>query len=118
MLESMIKKPRPTNAEASDVANAVLDGSDCVMLSGETANGEYPVNAVSIMAKICAEAEKMINYRLLFNMISEHTKPPISTAESIAASAASAALNLDIDLIIVLTDTGRIAWYVAKYRPK
>jgi len=51
-------------------------------------------------------------------MISEHTKPPISTAESIAASAASAALNLDIDLIIVLTDTGRIARYVAKYRPR
>jgi len=118
MLESMISKPRPTRAEAGDVANAVLDGTDCVMLSGETANGEYPVNAVSVMAKICAEAEKVINYRTLFDDIKQHTPLPMSTAESTAASAASAALNLDIDLIIVLTDTGRIARYVAKYRPR
>jgi pyruvate kinase len=118
MLESMLSKPRPTRAEAGDVANAVLDGSDVLMLSGETAKGDYPVNSVSVMSKIATEAEKVINYKNLFEDIKGNTPLPISTAESTAAAAANAALNLNIDLIIVLTDTGRIARYVAKYRPK
>lgn len=117
MLESMIKAPRPTRAEASDVANAVLDGTDCVMLSGETANGDYPLNAVTIMAKICCEAEKMIDYKRLFQDLRIYTPQPFATSESIASAAVSTVLDLGLDLIIVITDTGKIARQVAKYRP-
>ena len=93
MLESMIKAPRPTRAEASDVANAVLDGTDCVMLSGESANGDYPIQAVTIMAKICVEAEKTINYRRLYNDLKMYTAGPVGTTEAIASAVCSAVLD-------------------------
>jgi pyruvate kinase len=87
MLESMIVNPRPTRAEATDVANAVLDGSDCVMLSGETAKGAHPVPAVEMMAKICREAELDINYSELYQGIRRQTRLPIGVSEAISSSA-------------------------------
>ena len=119
MLESMIKAPRPTRAEASDVANAVLDGTDCVMLSGECANGDYPINAVTIMAKICVEAEKTINYKRSYADLKSFTPVPVNTAEAVAAAVCSAVLDQkDITLIVVLTDSGKLARLVSKYRPE
>lgn len=117
MLESMIKVPRPTRAEASDVANAVIDGTDCVMLSGESANGDYPINAVTIMGKICAEAEKTLDHKRIYSDIKMYSPMPIQTAEAVAAAAVATVLDLNIDLIIVLTDSGKLARLVAKYKP-
>ena len=118
MLESMINAPRPTRAEASDVANAVLDGTDCVMLSGETANGAYPLNAVTIMAKCAIEAEQTLNYRRVYNDIKALTPTEgFSAAEAVASAAVSCVLDLKLSLILVLTENGNIARLVAKYRP-
>lgn len=120
MLESMITNPRPTRAECADVANAVLDGTDCVMLSGETANGEYPNDAVRMMASTCIEAESMIDYDAAFDHIRHkvlEAKGSISPAESVASSAVKTAWDVKAKMIIVLTDSGSTAVLVAKYRP-
>jgi len=117
MLESMIKNPRPTRAEASDVANAVLDGTDAVMLSGETAGGQYPLNAVTIMSKCCVEAERCFDNKRHFTDMKSFTPAPVPTNEAIAAAAAQTVLDLNIDLVIVITDTGLMARLVSKYRP-
>jgi pyruvate kinase len=95
----------------------VLDGTDSVMLSGETANGDYPLNAVTIMSKICVEAERMLDYKRLYNDIKLYSPGPVSTAEAISSAAVATVLDLNIDLVIVLTDTGKIARFVAKYKP-
>lgn len=118
MLESMIKNPSPTRAEASDVANAVYDGTDCVMLSGETAKGLYPVEAVKMMSDICREAESTTDYRSAFNTIRvANQSSQTSIAEAIASSAVKAAFDLRAAVIICLTETGSTARLVAKYRP-
>lgn len=117
MLESMIKSPRPTRAEATDVANAVIDGTDCVMLSGETAAGIYPDLAVSTMAKICLEVESTLDYGDVFKRVMKNAPIPMSPLESLASSAVRTANSAKAALILVLTRGGSTAKLVAKYRP-
>ncbi|CAD5162956.1 unnamed protein product [Musa acuminata subsp. malaccensis] len=117
MLESMIKSPRPTRAEATDVANAVLDGTDCVMLSGETAAGAYPELAVQTLAQICLEAESYSDYGAVFKGILATAPVPMSPIESLASSAVRTANSAKASLILVLTRGGSTAKLVAKYRP-
>jgi pyruvate kinase len=120
MLESMITNARPTRAECSDVANAVLDGTDCVMLSGETANGSHPLAALSYMARTCVEAEGIVNYAQLFAAVRESTLAEsghMSIAEAVASSAVKTAIDMGAKAIIVCSETGNTARFVAKYRP-
>lgn len=117
MLDSMIRNPRPTRAEATDVANAVFDGTDAVMLSGETASGRYPCEAVQVMARICVESERVLRHRELYLKVRD-ANPTISPVESIASSAVKTARDLACKLIIVLTESGNTARLVSKYRPQ
>ena len=114
MLESMILHPRPTRAETSDVANAILDGTDAVMLSGETASGAFPVEAVRVMAKVALDVERSELWRL----------PPVrksrsdNVAEAVAEAACHAATRLKAKAIAVFTHSGSTAGLIAKFRPQ
>jgi len=110
MLESMTYNPRPTRAEVSDVGNAVLDGADCVMLSGETAKGNYPVESVSMMHETCLLAETAIPYAPLFNELRSLTPRPTQTSETCAIAAVSASLEQRAGAIIVLS-TRQVHWF-------
>lgn len=116
MLESMLANPRPTRAEASDIANAIMDGSDAIMLSGETASGSYPVEAVETMARIAVRTEAALNYSeilLAKGMICEH-----STTDAISHATVQIAHNLGAAAVITSTESGYTARMVSKYRPQ
>jgi len=117
MLESMTNNPRPTRAETTDVANAVLDGADCVMLSGETAKGKYPIETVSMMDRICREAESAINHYQYYNEIRNSLSLPLPTEEVICCSAVLCSFEQQASAIIVLTNSGATARFISKFRP-
>lgn len=114
MLESMTKSPRPTRAEVTDVANAVLDGTDAVMLSAETATGEFPIETVRTMARICAEVESGAPFGRASMGYIAGVEP---VASAVARSAVEAAANLDVDTIVAFTESGLTARLLSKYRP-
>ncbi|HET7627800.1 MAG TPA: pyruvate kinase [Bacillales bacterium] len=116
MLDSMQRNPRPTRAEASDVANAIFDGSDAVMLSGETAAGQYPVEAVKTMSKIALRTETAIAYDDLFDKSMRDSETTITDA--ISQSVTHTALKLNVSAVITATESGHTARMIAKYRPK
>lgn len=118
MLESMTVNNRPTRAEVSDVANAVVDGADCVMLSGETAKGRYPIDSVRMMAETTYIAEQSLSYQALFNEMRGLTRVPTNTAETIALVAVSASLEQRAGAILLMSTSGNTARLVSKYRPQ
>ena len=115
MLDSMMKNPRPTRAETTDVANAVYDGTSVLMLSGETASGAYPVQALKTMSKIAERAEQAIDYKLRFRTNSPYSNPGITDA--ICHSTCSTAYDLDTKAIVVVTQSGFSARMISRYRP-
>lgn len=114
----MVNYPRPTRAEANEVSFAVIDGVDGFILDVETADGEYPVNAVQSLVKCCLEAEKTIDWRKAFNDIKLYSPGPYGSAESVACASVASVLDLKVDLIVVSTETGKLARLVAKYKPE
>ncbi len=115
MLDSMIRNPRPTRAEVSDVANAVFDGTSCVMLSGETASGKYPIEALKTMVQVCMAAESVIDYWARFRATDPPTNPSINDA--ITHTCCLTARDLDSKAILCASKSGHTARMIARFRP-
>ncbi len=115
MLDSMMKNPRPTRAETTDVANAIYDGTSAIMLSGETAAGDYPVESVKAMVKIAERAEADIDYKKRFRILESCQEPDITDA--ISRATVTTAHDLNAKMIITVTTSGKTARVISRYRP-
>lgn len=115
MLDSMQRNPRPTRAEASDVANAIIDGTDAIMLSGETAAGIYPVESVATMNKIAERTENSLNYKAIVSQRSREKEANMT--EAISQAVAFTSINLGVKAVLAPTESGNTAKMIAKYRP-
>ncbi len=117
MLESMTEHSRPTRAEVSDVANAIFDGTTCTMLSGETAAGKYPIEAVRTMSDIAEFTEKQIDYRHRYFQ-NQAANPSLDIPGTISSAAVEASFSLGAKAIICMTATGRTGWLTSSFRPE
>ena len=116
MLDSMERNPRPTRAEASDVANAIFDGTDAIMLSGETAAGDYPVQAVQTMHNIAIKTEANLDHKAILDKRTKSSD--VTMTDAISQSVNHTAMNLDVNAILAPTVSGHTARVISKYRPK
>ena len=117
MLDSMIKNPRPTRAEATDVANSIWDGTDAIMLSGETAAGKYPVESVRTMSNIAIKVEETLDYKELLDKKNNLLKEK-GVTKSLSYALCSIALDLDFKAIISITSSGFTPRCISQFRPK
>jgi pyruvate kinase len=115
MLDSMMQYTRPTRAEANDVANAVYDGTSAIMLSGETASGNYPLECVRTMVRIASRTEQDIDYRKRFLQNKFEAEGNITNA--ISKATVNAAMELNAKAIVTVTESGRTAYMISRYRP-
>lgn len=115
MLDSMISHPRPTRAEATDVANAIFQGTSATMLSGETAAGKYPVQALQMMSRIAEHMEQNIDYNTIFKKTDRNENPDITNA--IAHATCLTAIDLKASAILAVTKSGSTAHMMSKHRP-